>query len=45
MPKTIKNTFDEKLTFDALLEAEERTSKGKKRRKEIILFEDGSFKI
>lgn len=39
MSKTIRNVFDKKLTFDALLEAEERASKGKKKRKEIILFE------
>lgn len=39
MPKTIKNCFDDKLTFQKLLEAHERASKGKKNKKEVILFE------
>lgn len=39
MPKTIRNIFDQKLTFEKLIEAEERASLGKKKRKEIILFE------
>jgi hypothetical protein len=39
MCKTIKNQFDNKLTFQKLLEAHERASKGKKSKKEVILFE------
>ena len=39
MPKTIKNTFYKKLSFEKLLEAHERASLGKKTKKEVILFE------
>lgn len=39
MSKTIKNVFDEHLTFVKLLEAEQRASIGKKNKKEVILFE------
>lgn len=39
MSKTIKNSFDKNLTFIKFLEAHERASKGKKQKKEIILFE------
>ena len=39
MSKTIKNIFYSKLTFEKLLEAHNRASKGKKNKKEVILFE------
>lgn len=39
MSKTIKNSFYDKLTFDKLLDAHLRASRGKKSKKEIILFE------
>lgn len=39
MSKTLKNCFFEKLTFQKLLEAHERASKGKKNKKEVIIFE------
>ncbi len=39
MSKTIKNCFDEKLTFENLLKAHLRASNGKKDKKEIIFFE------
>jgi len=39
MSKTIKNVFDEHLTFVKLLEAEQRASIGKKNKKEVTLFE------
>lgn len=39
MSKTIKNVFDEKLNFENLLSAHDRASKGKRNKKEIILFE------
>lgn len=39
MPKTIKNVFDEKLTFIKLVEAHERASKNKRTHKDVILFE------
>ena len=38
MPKTIKNSFDEKLTFQKLIEAHQRASIGKQNKKEVILF-------
>ena len=39
MPKSIKNVWDSKLTFDKLVEAHERASKGKRFDKEVLLFE------
>ena len=36
MPKTIKNSFDEKLTFQKLIEAHQRASIGKQNKKEVI---------
>lgn len=39
MCKTIKCMFDECLTFDKLLKAHNRASKGKKTKNEIIIFE------
>ena len=39
MCKTIRNSFDKKLNFKNLLDAHERASKGKKYKKEVILFE------
>ena len=39
MSKTIKKSFNSKLTFEKLLKAHERASKGKKKKKEVILFE------
>lgn len=39
MSKTIKNVFNSKLTFDNFLKAHDRASKGKKSKKEVILFE------
>lgn len=39
MSKTIKKMFYSKLTFEKLLEAHNRASKGKKKKKEVILFE------
>ena len=39
MSKTIKNCFDEKLTFEKLLEAHVRAREGKRSKKEVILFE------
>ncbi len=39
MPKSIKNVWDSKLTFDKLVEAHERASKGKRFEKEVLLFE------
>ncbi len=39
MSKIIKNCFYKNLTFEKLLEAHQRASKGKKSKKEVILFE------
>lgn len=39
MSKTIKRCFDNKLTFEKMLEAHRRASIGKKNKKELILFE------
>ena len=39
MPKTIKNVFLSKLTFEKMLSAHIRASKGKKTKKEVIIFE------
>lgn len=39
MPKTIKNVFDEKLTFIKLIEAHQRASLNKRNHKDVILFE------
>ena len=39
MPKTIKNKFDECLTFQKMLEAHERAKEGKGNKSEIIIFE------
>ena len=38
MPKTIRNKFDEKLTYDSLMKAHTLSRKGKGYRKEVILF-------
>ena len=38
MPKTIRNEFDKKLTYDNLMKAHLDSRKGKSLRKEIILF-------
>ncbi len=38
MPKTLKNKYDEKLTYEKLMEAHIRSRKGKGYRKEIIEF-------
>ena len=38
MPKTIRNQFDEKLTFNNLMKAHNLSKKGKNLRREIILF-------
>lgn len=38
MPKTIRNKFDEKLTYENLMKAHLESKKGKSTRKEIILF-------
>lgn len=39
MCKTIKKCFLERLTFENMLAAHKRASKGKKSKKEVILFE------
>ncbi len=39
MPKTIKNCFDKKLTFQKLMEAHKRAKKHKTYKNEVILFE------
>ena len=39
MPKKLKINFDDKLTFDSLIQAYERASIGKKNKKEVLLFE------
>lgn len=39
MPKTIRNQFDKKLTFEKLLNAHNRAKKNKTERKEVLLFE------
>ncbi len=39
MPKTIKRCFDDKLTFKNMLDAHYRAREGKRKKKEIILFE------
>ena len=38
MPKTIRNKFDEKLTYDSLMKAHTLSRKWKGYRKEVILF-------
>lgn len=38
MPKTIRNEFDKKLSYENLMEAHLLSRKGKGYRKEIILF-------
>ena len=38
MPKTIRNQFDKYLTYEKLLEAHEKSKKGKCRKKELIKF-------
>ena len=38
MPKTIRNQYDKKLTYDNLMKAHIESRKGKNIRKEIILF-------
>ena len=38
MPKTIRNEFDKKLTYEKLMKAHKLSRKGKNYRKEIILF-------
>lgn len=40
MPKTIRNKFYEKLTFESMLAAEVRSSKNKKNKYEVLLFEE-----
>lgn len=38
MPKTIRNLYDEKLTFKKLLEAHERSRKGKSSKRDVLKF-------
>ena len=38
MPKTIRNLYDKKLTYDSLMKAHCKSRTGKGYRKEIILF-------
>lgn len=38
MPKTLKNKYYEKLTYEKLMEAHIKSRKGKGNRKEIIMF-------
>ena len=38
MPKTIRNQFDKYLTYEKLLEAHNKSKKGKCRKKELIKF-------
>ena len=38
MPRTLKNKYDEKLTYEKLMEAHIKSRKGKGYRKEIIEF-------
>ena len=38
MPKTIRNLYDKKLTYENLMKAHLQSRKGKGYRKEIILF-------
>ena len=38
MPKTIRNQYDKKLTYESLMKAHIESRKGKNIRKEIILF-------
>ena len=38
MPKTIRNLYDKKLTYDNLIKAHYKSRTGKGYRKEIILF-------
>lgn len=38
MPKTIRNQYDKKLTYESLMKAHKESQKGKGLRKEIILF-------
>ena len=38
MPKTIRNLYDKKLTYDSLMKAHYKSRTGKGYRKEIILF-------
>ncbi len=38
MSKTIKNSYDSKLTFDSICRAYERSSKGKRNKKEVLIF-------
>ena len=38
MPKTIRNEFDKKLSFESLMKAHKLSRKGKGYREEIILF-------
>lgn len=38
MPKTIRNEFDKKLSYENLMKAHKLSRKGKGYRKEIILF-------
>ena len=38
MPKTIRNQFDKYLTYEKLLEAHNRSKKGKCRRNKVIKF-------
>lgn len=38
MPKTIRNEYDKKLSYESLMQAHKKSKKGKGYRKEIILF-------
>ena len=38
MPKTIRNEYDKKLSYESLMKAHKLSRKGKGYRKEIILF-------
>lgn len=39
MPKTIRNIYDKKVTFERLLDAHKKARRGKREKKEVILFE------
>ena len=39
MPKTIKDVYENATTFEKLLEAHKKARRGKREKKEVILFE------
>ena len=39
MPKTIRNVYDKSVSFDKILKAHKKARRGKREKKDVIIFE------